>query len=266
MTPLPRLMVATNGARRGKSDHPAIPITDDEVVEAARDCQTAGADGIHIHIRDEAGSHLLDADRYAALLDRLGHEVPGMYLQITSEAAGLYSAQEQRDMMLALKPSHVSVAMREMVRKPFDWADASAFYHWAALNAVDIQHILYSPQEVSDFVDAILQNLIPGQHHLIQLVQGSYANGNHGAPELVMYLDELDRAKDHSFDWMLCAFGISETKQLVAAARMGGKVRAGFENSLWNEDGTVAIDNAERVREVDAALREAVPALEMQST
>lgn len=258
VTPLPRLMVAPNGARRGKADHPALPITDDEVVQTARDCRVAGAEGIHLHIRDAQGAHLLDAVRYQALLDRLDAEVPGMYLQVTSEAAGQYSAQEQRGMVRALRPAHVSVAMREMVRSPDDWAQAQAFYAWALDNRVDVQHILYTPDEVSTFVDALLEGKIPGQHLLIQMVQGSYAHGSEEAIDLPAYLAELDRAKDHSFDWMLCAFGAAETVSLVEAVRLGGKARAGFENSLWHCDGSQATDNAARIQEVDAALRAAV--------
>lgn len=81
--PLPRLMVAPNGARRGKADHPDLPITDAEMIATARACQQAGADGIHLHIRDAAGRHLLDAGRYRALLAALEEAVPGMYLQVT---------------------------------------------------------------------------------------------------------------------------------------------------------------------------------------
>ncbi|MEP1961523.1 3-keto-5-aminohexanoate cleavage protein [Tateyamaria sp.] len=259
MTPLPRLMVAPNGARRGKSDHPQLPVTDDEVVQTAIACHAAGADGVHLHIRDAAGAHLLDAPRYQALLDRLKDTVPGMYLQVTSESAGQYTAQEQRGMMRALRPAHVSVAMREMVRGPEDWAKAHGFYAWALENAVDVQHILYSPKEVAAFVDAVLRGQVPGDRLLIQLVQGSYAEGSEGALDLDLYLAEFDRVEDRVFDWMLCAFGKSETASLVHAARLGGKARAGFENALHHSDGTLAVDNASRIREIDAALRVAVP-------
>ena len=251
-------MVAPNGARRGKSDHPDLPITDDEVIDAARACQLAGADGVHLHVRDAEGGHLLDATRYRALLDRLAQIVPDMYLQVTSESAERYSAEEQREMMRALGPAHVSVAMREMVRSPAEWADARKFYHWAASSGVEIQHILYSPDEVSKFVEAIEEQKIPGTHHLVQLVQGSYAAGSEGAVDLAEYLAPLDRAGGHSFDWMLCAFGRDETTSLVQAALRGGKARAGFENSLWNADGSLASDNAARIGEVDNALRAAL--------
>lgn len=138
MTPLPRLMVAPNGARRGKADHPALPITDAELVAAAIACQEAGADGIHVHIRDATGQHVIDAGHYRALLVQLQQAVPGMYLQVTSEAAGRYSAAEQRAMMRDLRPAHVSVALREMVRVPSDWDAAQEFYAWATAEGIGI--------------------------------------------------------------------------------------------------------------------------------
>lgn len=180
MTPLPRIMVAPNGARRGKADHPALPITDDELVDTTRACIAAGADGVHLHLRDGNGKHLLDAARYRFLLERLEAEVPGAYLQVTSEAAGIYDAPAQRAMMRALKPRYVSVALREMVRQPADWPAARDFYHWAADAGVEIQHILYSPQEVQGFVIALDHGRIPGRHHLVQLVRGTYAEGANG--------------------------------------------------------------------------------------
>ena len=60
----PFLMVAPNGAMRGKADHPALPVTIPETVETARACFQAGADALHLHIRDDQGRHTLDPGRY----------------------------------------------------------------------------------------------------------------------------------------------------------------------------------------------------------
>ncbi|WP_231388662.1 3-keto-5-aminohexanoate cleavage protein [Pseudooceanicola algae] len=249
-------MSAPNGARRTKADHPALPMTDDELVETSKRCVAAGADGLHLHLRDAQGVHLLDAGRYRALLERLESDLPDTYLQVTSESAGRYEAEAQRAMMRKLKPRYVSVALREIVRQPTDWPAAHAFYDWAAEEGVEIQHILYSPQEVQGFVIATENGHIPGKHHLIQLVRGTYADGSLNAFALSEYLDELKRAEGQTFDWMVCAFGADETASLVEAARLGGKARVGFENSFHNADGSVATDNAERVREVDTALKQ----------
>jgi uncharacterized protein (DUF849 family) len=248
-------MVAPNGARRGKSDHPALPITDAEMIATARACQEAGADGIHLHIRDETGQHIIDAARYRALLDQLQDLVPGMYLQVTSETAGRYSAREQRDMMRELGPAKISIGLREMVRAPSDWPEARDFYHWAAESGLEIQHILYSPAEVVAFLQACRLGHIPGTSHLLLFVQGSYANGSQDAVPLEDYLHPLSQASDMSFDWMVCAFGPEETESLVRAAQLGGKARVGFENSLWNRDGSLATNNAARVTEVNAAIQ-----------
>ena len=255
--PLPDVMVAPNGARRGKADHPAIPLTQAETVQTAIACQAAGADGIHVHIRDDTGRHLLDAERYHAVLKALKEAVPDMYLQVTSEAADRYGADVQQAMVRALTPRFVSVAMREIVRSEADWADATDFYAWSLANNVHIQHILYSPGEVEQFLKAVDAGKIPGELFQLQFVLGTYDGTEVSDPaNLHRFLDLLVKAPSQmTFDWMLCAFGKAETTCLVQAAREGGKLRVGFENSLWNSDGQIATDNAERVREVVSAVR-----------
>jgi uncharacterized protein (DUF849 family) len=252
--PLPSLMVAPNGARRGKTAHPSLPLTDHELLQTAKDCQKAGADGIHIHIRDDDGKHMIDSDRYNAVLELLAAEVPELYLQVTSESAGLYGAREQQEMVRALKPRYVSVAMREMVRAETDWPKATDFYQWAEDSDVEIQHILYSTSELSTFLNACSDGRIPGQHQLLQLVQGTYDGSEQSDPKKIKDFTKLIDASGLSIDWGLCAFGVEETSCLIEAVRQGGKARVGFENSLWHADGSLAQDNAARVKEVKSGI------------
>lgn len=254
---LPQIMVAPSGARRNKTHHRAIPITHAELLDTAVACRQAGADGIHLHIRNENAEHLLDAGLYAKLLENISAAVPDMYLQVTSEAAGMYDAAEQIEMVRKLEPANVSVALKEMVPIEAAWPMASEFYHWAAQSNVSIQHILYSPEDLKNFLDALNQERIPGQHHLIQFVLGDYQATQISRPQDIQPLLELlaSAERGHHFDWMICAFGKEETECLVEAVRLGGKVRVGFENSLWNSDGSLARDNAERVAEIVNAIR-----------
>lgn len=253
-TPLPHLMVAPNGARRGRANHAAIPLTDDALVETAIECHRAGADGIHVHLRDDQGIHLLDVARYHALLSRLTEAVPNMYLQVTSEAANIYEAAEQQKIVRELQPRYVSVALREMVRKDDDWSAASDFYSWAEDSGVEIQHIIYSIDELQLFIKSCASGRISGDHHLLQLVLGTYDGSKLSDPANVRTFADMLASSGLSIDWGLCAFGAEETACLIETARNGGKARVGFENSLWNADGSVAQDNAERVREVKAGI------------
>ena len=65
---LPKLMVAPNGARKVKKDHPEVPLTIQETVEVAKNCFKAGAGAIHLHVRNEIGEHVLDAGLYIEAL------------------------------------------------------------------------------------------------------------------------------------------------------------------------------------------------------
>ena len=84
-------MAAPNGARKVKTDHPAMPVNITETIAAAKECHAAGASILHAHVRDDDGKHLLDTGRYQTLLEGLRTEVPNMLVQITTEAVGIYT-------------------------------------------------------------------------------------------------------------------------------------------------------------------------------
>lgn len=258
---LPRLMVAPNGARRGKSDHPALPITLDELVATASACRKAGAEGLHLHVRDEQGVHSLDVGLYREAMAAIEAAVPDLFLQVTSEAAGLYGPEAQIQMIRTLQPRSVSLAPRELLRPPVDRAAAKTFYTWARDSGIAIHHITYSPAELQDMMTCIDEGIIPGTDHQIQLVIGSYAGKEPSRPEDLDAFLGIIRARegDLALDWMVCAFGSTETACLAYAAKNGGKMRVGFENSLWNADGSLARDNAERVTEVLASVQTLSP-------
>ena len=91
---LPKIMIAPNGARPKKKDHIEVPVTIDEVVETAKLCFDEGAEGIHFHLRDEKGDHILSSEMCLKALNDLQLSVPNMHLQVTTEAVGRYSPIE----------------------------------------------------------------------------------------------------------------------------------------------------------------------------
>jgi uncharacterized protein (DUF849 family) len=63
MTTTTLITVAPTGAESAKADVPALPVTLDELVTTARECEGLGASVIHVHIRDEAAQPTLDLGR-----------------------------------------------------------------------------------------------------------------------------------------------------------------------------------------------------------
>ncbi|MEJ8476839.1 3-keto-5-aminohexanoate cleavage protein [Roseibium algae] len=255
MKPLPQIMVAPNGARRTKADHPALPMTIEETVDVAVACHAAGADGLHAHVRDETGAHTLDSGLYLELLSEMGSRAPEMAVQITTEAVGKYSPEEQRKLVRDVMPEAVSIAVREMVLTS-ETDEVSSFYHWAREVGIVIQHILYSAGDLARFYDLAQAGVVPGPDYQVLFVLGRYAENQESDPsDLDAFLKGMEVAPgDYSIDWGVCAFGHRETDCLVHAVSNGGKARIGFENGLWNRDGSMATDNADRVRDLIDAL------------
>ncbi len=249
MSGLPNLMVAPNGARHTKADHPALPMTLGESISTARACFSAGADGLHLHLRTKDGRHLLDAGLYREAVGEMRVAVPGMAVQITTEAVGIYCPGQQMHIARHSGADLVSVSVRELMREQ-DHRQLARFYRETADRKILIQHILY---DVSDLVR--LKKVLPSELYQsdgLQLlfVLGKYGDSGSAMPQVLdLYLDQLTRDRITP-DWAVCAFGPSETRCLRYARKKGGKLRLGFENSFWNDDGSLAESNAERIEDL----------------
>ncbi|WP_417806740.1 3-keto-5-aminohexanoate cleavage protein [Thioclava sp.] len=248
----PFIMVAPNGARRGKADHPALPLTIPEIVTCARDCHAAGAGALHLHVRDGQGQHSLDPGLYAEALADLAETVPDLPVQITTEAAGIYDVAAQYDCLTTLRPAWASIAVRETARDP---DLAPKLYAACAEQGTRVQHILYDADDIALLADWQARSIVqPGQDAVL-FVLGRYATGQVSAPA---DLAPFRAALPDVTDWMVCAFGPAEHACLLAAANAGGACRVGFENSLTRGDGTPHANNAASVSDLMRQLEKAV--------
>src|SRR5690606_36709435 len=111
-------------------------------------CLEAGAAMIHVHVRDGSGRHLLDADAYRAAIAAIRAETgEKMVIQITSEALGTYSPQEQMDVVRAVKPQAALLALREVLPETGNEAAFGDVLQWMKAGRVAAQFILYAPEE-----------------------------------------------------------------------------------------------------------------------
>jgi len=148
MTDKIMIMVAPNGARRTKADHPDLPISPDEVVASVVASHKAGAAAVHVHARDNELKHTLDATRYGEMLNTVDAAVgDAMVVQMTTEAVGIYSAPEQMEAVRALKPAFVSMAIRELIPDSDHEKTAQEFFNWLKENQIVPQFILYDPAD-----------------------------------------------------------------------------------------------------------------------
>lgn len=251
------IMLAPNGARRTLSDHPAVPVTQSQIVDCVKEAADAGAHAVHLHVRDEQQQHILSAELYKdsilAIKRTMGSEYP---VQITTEAVGRYSPQEQMAVVKDVRPQYTSVALSELAQDDSKLNDIADFYHWCLKENIGVQHILYSASDLSNFFELKSRSVIPATHNAVLFVLGRYTKNQISSPAM---LDEFIAVAENwqaltSLHWMICAFGKNETDCLLYATEKGGHARVGFENNTLNEDGSVAQSNSERVEKVTAKI------------
>ncbi|MGI9205637.1 MAG: 3-keto-5-aminohexanoate cleavage protein, partial [Woeseiaceae bacterium] len=240
------IMCAPNGARKTRADHPALPITPAELADCAASILDAGAAVIHLHVRDQNDGHSLDVDRYRdaidAIHDRVGDE---LVIQVTTEACGIYTPQQQMAMVRELQPEAVSLALRELCCDDAAESEAGAFFQELKERHILAQFILYSPDDAERFVTLQQRGVIPEQSAFVLLVLGRYSDDLTGEPQ---DLDGFATALGGHADWAVCCFGRSEQEAVTRAAAMRGHARVGFENNFSLPDGSVAKHNAQLVR------------------
>lgn len=248
-TPL-KITVAPNGARRGHEDHRHLPVTIDEIARDARLCQDAGADEIHLHVRDAEGQHSLDPGLYRTVIAAIEEIAPELTIQVTTEAAGRFDVATQLATLRDLRPKAASIAVREIMRSP---DLASRVYGIAQETGCQVQHILYDANDLATLRDLLAKGTVPNSMRDVLLVMGSYDPPRFARMEDLPY--RLAALGDDFPNWTVCAFGPTEQAVTRAAIKAGGHIRIGFENNLFRPDGRLAANNAENIARAVADAR-----------
>ena len=248
MSGLPMIMVAPNGARRSKADHPELPVSAKELAKTARLCHAEGAGAIHLHIRDKQGRHSLSADRYREAISAISQSAPRMKIQITTESAGIFDAEAQFSCLRKLRPAHASVAVCEIARSA---RVANRLYAFAREAGTGIQHIIYGRSCLNQLLEWRKSGTISSDQNDVIFVLGSYWPPKDGNPDqIAVFLEAID---GFGLEWTVCAFGKREQQCLLRALQLGGRARVGFENNLHSPAGILWRDNSEAVHSLVAA-------------
>ena len=282
---------AVTGSIHTPSMSPYLPVTPEEIAEAAIGAAEAGAAIVHLHARDpKDGRPTQDPEMFRQFLPTITKN-SDVVINITTGGAPTMSVEERLQPALQLKPELASLNMGsmnfglyEMLNRfkdfKHDWerpyleeSDDRIFKNTFKdiayilescgnnntrfeIECYDIGH-LYT---AAHFID---RGLIKPPF-LIQSVFGLRGGiGPHA--EDVMH---MKRTADRLFgdDYLWSVLGACSNQMYVAAqsAVMGGNVRVGLEDSLWGGKGTLAKSNAEQVAKIkrimeDLGLQTATP-------
>jgi uncharacterized protein (DUF849 family) len=268
---------AVTGAIHTPSMSPHLPITADEIAEAALGAHEAGAALVHLHARDPAdGRPDQRPEAFAPFLKRI-KQASSVVINITTGGAPTMSVEERLKPCAHFKPEVASLNMGSMnfglypmlARfKDFkhDWerpylegsddrifkntfADIANILTTCAANQTrfeiecyDIGH-LYTLRHFAD------RGLVRPPY-FIQSVFGILGGiGPH--PEDVAHMKRTaDRLFGDDYQWSVLGAGRNQLPIATQSVALGGNVRVGLEDSLWIGAGRLAESNAQQVRAV----------------
>jgi 3-keto-5-aminohexanoate cleavage enzyme len=99
---------AVVGSWPTKAQNPAVPITVEEIAEAALGAAAAGAAIVHIHVRDDAGKVTCDPARYAQVRDLIRARGCDVVINMSTGGGAGLTTDEQRMEPVALRPEIAS--------------------------------------------------------------------------------------------------------------------------------------------------------------
>lgn len=261
---------------------PYLPITAEQIVAESIAAAEAGASIVHLHARKpENGQPSQDPDLFRAFLPAIAQR-SDVVINLTTGGAPNMLVDERLQPALALKPEVASLNMGSMnfglypmlVRHKefkYDWERP---YLEGSEDRVfrntfkDIRYILESCADNGTRFEVECydtSHLYTAAHFIdrgilkppffIQSVFGLLGGiGSH--PDDVMHMRRTaERLFGKDYYWSVLGAGRSQIPLATMSAAMGGNVRVGLEDSLWDGPGELAKGNAQQVRRIVSILK-----------
>ena len=248
------ITVAPTGAESEKSAVPALPVTLDELVTSAKECQAAGAAVVHVHIRDDDARPTLDLSRLKDTVAAL-REGTGLIVQLSTGGA-VTDSFDSRLAVLDAAPDACSLTCgtvnfgEDVFHNPYPFI-RDLYARTQELGVV--------PEfELFDFGHiATLHRLLAGHgaphggHVHCDLVMGVPG----GMPGDAATLTQAVSALPEGATWSATGIGRATLPVMFAALAAGGHLRVGMEDTVTFAKGRPVSGNAELVERAGTLAR-----------
>ena len=248
------ITVAPTGAETAKADAPALPVTLDELVEAAVAAESAGAALVHVHIRDGDAKPTLDPTRLRDTVAAL-REATTLVVQL-STGGSVHDPFEDRLAVLDAEPDSCSLTCGtvnfggDVFLNP--WPFMVELYVRTQERQIVPEFELFDLGHVTALNRLLAKYGEPygGQVHC-DLVMGVPGGMPGTAAALVAAVGELPAGAS----WSATGVGRSTLPVALAALSAGGHLRVGMEDTLTFAPGEPVRDNTQLVERAASLAR-----------
>ncbi len=249
------LSVATTGSWPTKAQNPGLPITPEEIAQAAVESWREGAAVVHVHVRDDAGKMSCELSRFLRVKELIRDQGCDILINFSTSGGAGRVGEEERFNSLAAGPELGSLDAGSMnfndriFLNPPDFLEELARRMLAAHVKPEIE--VFDSGMIGNALALEGKGMIPSPLWW-QFVLGVKGGAPATARSLLHLVDSLPAGSL----WSVCAVGVRQLSMNVLAIAMGGHARTGLEDNLYYRRGELARSNAQLVARLTRIARE----------
>ncbi|MDP2840557.1 MAG: 3-keto-5-aminohexanoate cleavage protein [Syntrophales bacterium] len=249
------LSVATTGSWPTKAQNPGLPVTPEEIAQAAVESWREGAAVVHVHVRDDAGKMSCDLSRFLRVRELIRGQGCDILINFSTSGGAGRVGEEERFNSLAAGPELASLDAGSMnfndriFLNPPDFLEELARRMLAAHVKPEIE--VFDSGMIGNALALEGKGLIP-----LPLWWQFVLGVKGGAPATARSMLHLVDSLPAGSLWSVCAVGWRQLSMNVLAIAMGGHARTGLEDNLYYRRGELARSNAQLVARLARIARE----------
>jgi uncharacterized protein (DUF849 family) len=243
------ITVAPTGAESSKAAVPALPVTIDELVATAKECEALGAAIVHVHVRDDAAEPTLDQGRLRDTVAAL-RESTDLIVQLSSGGA-VTDPEADRLAVLDAGPEMASCTMGTV-----NFGDGVFLNRWEFI--VDLhtrmrERGIVPEYEIFDLGQLTSLQRLLGKHGLpfgghvhLDLVMG-VPGGMPATAEALVACTQAIRDLPAGTTFSATGIGRGTIPVMLSSLAAGGHLRVGMEDTITYAKGRAVESNMQLV-------------------
>ena len=235
------------GAEVTKEQQPNLPISPEEIAEAAYQAWKEGASIAHIHAREEDGTPSQNIEIYRQIKEKLAKKCDIIFQPSTGGA--VWHTKEERIQPVYLKPEMASLSTgtcnfgADVFMNSQEYMEA--FVKVMKENGTKPEIEIFEKGMIDNALGLVKKGLLTLPIHF-DFVMGVPGAISGEARDLIYLVNSIPA----NCTWTVAGIGRYQLPLAVMAIVMGGHVRVGFEDNIYYSKGVLAESNAQLVARI----------------
>lgn len=241
------ITAALTGAEVTKEKQPYLPVTPDEIAEAAYECYKSGASIVHVHAREKDGNPTQSYEVYKEIKEKIEAKCNIIFQPSTGGA--VWHSPEERLQPVELAPEMATLSCGTCNFGGDVFMNSEEYIEKFAKRMKELgvkpEVEVFERGMINNALRLVKKGLIESPLHF------DFVLGVPGAcPGTPDDLIHMIRSVPMDSTWTVAGIGRSELPLATMAIVLGGHVRVGFEDNIYYSKGVLAQSNAQLVERV----------------